>query len=219
MTKKANNNDVFKMLIKKYGVWGAIETIYSDVLYDYIKGVDTYAPVAREKLFDGDRLELQNRYLPSTFSLIAKSISFFADKVDFKDCNFVDWGSGKGKVLIGAAKFPFKKVKGVEFTEELHQIAEKNITRLKLSNTVYSYQGDAMNFNLEKDDQIFYFFNPFNGYILESCLQNIVRQKNDKPRYYIYVNPVDDEMFCKYFTKVAEKIIQPGNISVMFYQD
>jgi len=65
---------VLKLALRKNGLIGFIKMLWSDVLYDYRYGVDTYSPIAREDLFDGKRLKLQNRYIPSTFAIIEHTI-------------------------------------------------------------------------------------------------------------------------------------------------
>ena len=44
------------------------------------------------------------------------------------DFTFIDLGSGKGRVLLMASDYPFKKIIGVEFMPELHRAAQENIT-------------------------------------------------------------------------------------------
>ncbi len=44
---------------------------------------------------------------------------------------FVDIGSGKGRVLIAAAEHPFLQVAGVEYSKELHEAALNNIRSAK----------------------------------------------------------------------------------------
>ncbi len=48
-------------------------------------------------------------------------------QIPFADFTFVDLGSGKGRVLLMASEYSFKKIIGVEFSEELNQTAQKNI--------------------------------------------------------------------------------------------
>ena len=43
--------------------------------------------------------------------------------------DFIDFGSGKGRVLLVASHYPFRQVIGVEFSPELHEIAQENIRR------------------------------------------------------------------------------------------
>ena len=40
---------------------------------------------------------------------------------------FVDFGSGKGAVLLYASEYPFKEVVGLEFSPELNEVAERNL--------------------------------------------------------------------------------------------
>ena len=47
-----------------------------------------------------------------------------------RDFTFIDLGCGKGRVLLMASDYPFKKIIGVEFMPELHRAAQKNIARL-----------------------------------------------------------------------------------------
>src|SRR5882724_11277495 len=42
--------------------------------------------------------------------------------------SFLDVGAGKGRALLLAAELPFRKVIGVELSEDLARVAQKNIT-------------------------------------------------------------------------------------------
>ena len=46
---------------------------------------------------------------------------------DLSQFSFVDFGSGRGRVLLAAAEKPFQLVRGVEFCKRLHGEAERNI--------------------------------------------------------------------------------------------
>ena len=48
---------------------------------------------------------------------------------DFSQFTFIDIGSGKGRVLLMAADYPFSRVIGVELLPALHRIAEQNIDK------------------------------------------------------------------------------------------
>ena len=50
------------------------------------------------------------------------------------DFNFVDLGSGKGKVIILAHKMGFKKILGVEISTKLNEICKNNLKKLGLNN-------------------------------------------------------------------------------------
>lgn len=98
---------------------------------------------------------------------------------------FVDYGSGKGGVLVVAAKYPFRKVIGVEFSAQLHGIAEKNVSnaipgvRCKDIELVLA---DATQWALPHDCTVLYFYNPFHGRILAKVIENIRRSITEAPR-------------------------------------
>lgn len=57
-------------VIYKYGLVGTAKVFWSDVLFGYRNGIDTFSPVAKETLFEDDRLDVHNKYIPSPFSVI-----------------------------------------------------------------------------------------------------------------------------------------------------
>ena len=73
------------------------------------------------------------RYDPSSPELVRTQLANL--KIGFERFTFIDFGSGKGRVLMLAAGFPFKEMIGVEFSRELHEIAVKNIARFPRSET------------------------------------------------------------------------------------
>ncbi|MBZ5489392.1 MAG: class I SAM-dependent methyltransferase [Acidobacteriia bacterium] len=46
-----------------------------------------------------------------------------------QDFTFIDLGSGKGRALLMAAQYGFKRIIGVEFMPELHRVAQENIRK------------------------------------------------------------------------------------------
>jgi hypothetical protein len=46
-----------------------------------------------------------------------------------QDFTFIDLGSGKGRVLLMASDYPFKRIIGVEFMPELQRVAQENIRK------------------------------------------------------------------------------------------
>src|SRR5262249_52749552 len=47
-----------------------------------------------------------------------------------EDYNFVDLGSGMGRVVLMAAESPFARIVGVEFSLKLHETAKTNVSRI-----------------------------------------------------------------------------------------
>jgi len=49
--------------------------------------------------------------------------------IRFEDFIFIDLGSGKGRSLMLASDYPFRRIVGVEYLPELHRSAELNLGR------------------------------------------------------------------------------------------
>lgn len=96
-----------------------------------------------------------------------------------RSATFVDFGSGKGRALLVASEFPFRGIVGVEFSSELHAIAEKNIRayrgRSQRCFHLTSIQVRAEDFVLPGGDLVLYFFNPFEQDVMEAVLGNALR--------------------------------------------
>ena len=96
-------------------------------------------------------------------------------EIDYGQYFFVDFGSGKGRTLLIASEFPFKQVLGLEFAEELHKIATKNISIYpnKICRSVHSIHQDVTNYKFPDENMVLYFYNPFDITILSKIVQNI----------------------------------------------
>ncbi len=98
---------------------------------------------------------------------------------------FIDFGSGMGRALVLAARAPFKKVIGIELSDDLNDIARKNISRamprLRCRN-IEVVSIDATEAEFPNDPTVMFFNNPFSGEILDRVLQNIRRSHSLNPR-------------------------------------
>ncbi|MDR1384609.1 MAG: class I SAM-dependent methyltransferase [Planctomycetaceae bacterium] len=88
--------------------------------------------------------------------------------------SFLDVGCGKGFVLTKAAALPYQRVAGIDLLSHLTQIAEKNLSILKLKNRIQVFTGDAAAFEYYGDYNHFFFFNPFDAEIMKPVLKKII---------------------------------------------
>jgi SAM-dependent methyltransferase len=108
---------------------------------------------------------------------------------------FVDLGAGKGKVVLLAARRPFRKVIGVEFSEELSARARTNVARYrpasKQTAKVEIVHSDAAEFSMPEGPLVLYMYNPFREPVLRQVLENLRRSLAQQPRpvLIVYVNP------------------------------
>ena len=101
-----------------------------------------------------------------------------------RDFTFIDLGSGKGRVLLMAADYPFKRIIGVEFMPELHRAAQENIAgyssdRQRLIESVCM---DARDFEFPPEPLVAYLFNPFSESTFAHVLEGLRRSVEQSPR-------------------------------------
>lgn len=107
---------------------------------------------------------------------------------------FVDFGSGKGRIVILAAAFPFRRIIGVEFSGQLHKTAEQNLAAIRPSlfcQDIELVQADATRWPIPADATVLFFFNPFEGEVLAQVFDNIRHSLRAAPRplTIVYVRP------------------------------
>lgn len=119
---------------------------------------------------------------------------------------FIDYGSGKGRVALLAAALGYRRVIGVEFARELHEIAQSNVSqfgkrRLWRNTEIQLVLGDAARFELPADKCVLFIYNSFPEAILREVLTRIAESYEAKPRdlYLVYLNP----RFLRPFADVA----------------
>lgn len=86
---------------------------------------------------------------------------------------FVDLGSGKGRVLIVAAMYPFKRIIGVEYSPELSVICRNNVQKLSMTEKCEVIVGDAADFKFPDGNLLVFLYNPFDSVILNRVLNNL----------------------------------------------
>jgi Histone methylation protein DOT1 len=171
------------------GVRWIIECVdeYRSRLYDWRHRVDTGGKKGLAELtVSSNNVTLGNSFQPTpprTVRVLLQQLP-----INYSEYVFIDFGSGKGGVLLVAAEFPFREVIGIEFAEELHLIAERNICQyrgLRLCPTVRSVHSDAVQFQFPPKPLVLYFFNPFHRLIMEQVLVNLMESHRMNPREFL----------------------------------
>jgi len=108
------------------------------------------------------------------------------DRAGLKDFTLIDLGSGKGRVLLMASDYPFKRIIGVEFMPELHRSAGKNIAGYsndrQLCRQIETLCMDARDFQFPEGPLVLYLFNPFSESTFAQVLENLRRSVEQSPR-------------------------------------
>jgi hypothetical protein len=116
--------------------------------------------------------------------------------IDHEHFSFVDFGSGKGRAILVASSFPFRKILGVEYSEQLIDIARHNLSRFpknaRRCEEIDLVCADAATCLIPKGPLVIFLYNPFGKAIMEKLVQNVRRSFQQDPRriVVVYFNPV-----------------------------
>jgi predicted RNA methylase len=159
------------------------------------------------------------RYGPSSEAFVVGVLRTL--KLDYRSFAFVDYGSGKGAVLLYASNFPFREIIGVEFSSELHDIASTNLQHFSRVATLASSQirsvcADATTFDVPLVPLVLYFLAPFGPPVLRAVLARIESSFRLAPRevYIIFGYPSyiwnSDAILAaqSFLTKVQDGVVE-----------
>ena len=169
--------------------------------FDRRYGTDTGGYLGPEDLVNGR----ENDALNHGYSAIAPSVfheacrrwreTLPAVSGRIEAYSFVDVGAGKGRALLLAAELPFRKVIGVELSEELARIAQNNVTRwsqvARPKAKIRVVQGDAAKFRWPRTPLLVYLYNPFACSLVAQMAENAAAAAESSSRLVdlLYVNP------------------------------
>ena len=147
---------------------------------------------------ESENLTHASIYQASNYYFVEKAFKYLKDeKVNY---GLVDFGCGKGRVLVVAAYYGFKNITGIDFSRNLVLEAEANIEKLQsffLKRFLMLFVMMLVNYKIEKDKNCFFFFNPFDEVIMLKVIKNILFSLKEYPKksLVIYINPLHKEMF------------------------
>ena len=171
---------------------------YGDIDFDWDYRVDTTSANVgwRDRLL-GMFLSPYQATEPALFHEMFQALA-----IDFSQFTFIDLGSGKGRTLLMAADYPFRRVIGVEVVPTLHAAAVKNIELYKSENrrcfAVESICADARQFVFPPEPTVLYLFNPLPPEGLAEVVANLEKSLDEHPRviYVVYHNPLLERIFA-----------------------
>jgi len=115
---------------------------------------------------------------------------------DFREFTFIDLGSGKGRTLLMASGYAFRRILGVELLPALNQIAQNNLAHYnnpcQKCFAMEAVCADATAFLFPPEPTVLFLFNPFPESGLRSVMANLVRSLLEHPRkvFVLYHNPL-----------------------------
>ena len=176
--------------------------------FDRIYGMDTSGHISAHRLDnkDSENWTLGNEYGPTPalwLDSIFESLGsiFESLEMDFSNYNFVDLGSGKGRVLLMAARFPFRNIIGVEYAADLHLAAINNLKMIEKvapkCKNITALHMDILDFEIPEEATVIYFWNSFQELLVHKLIDKIEQSLRRKFRdiFIIYVVPHHSDIF------------------------
>jgi hypothetical protein len=122
--------------------------------------------------------------------------------VDMSEYTFVDYGSGKGRAVLLAARAAFRRVIGVEFAVELHRIAQQNVRTgvdEQRRTDIELHCMDAGEFELPQTPLVLYLYHPFGPEVLKVVIMRVLASHACSPRpiLVLYLNPFHDQLWIE----------------------
>jgi hypothetical protein len=145
-------------------------------------------------------------------------------KIEFEDFTFVDFGSGKGRALLLASGYPFKRILGLEFSPELHRIAQQNIRSYRSSaqrcSSIQSLNVDFADYPLPPEASVLFFFHPCRIRVLALVMDRIQRSLLSSPRplFIAYVAPTPEQEHLFASAGFLEKLLDNGEFKFCLYR-
>ena len=174
---------------------------YGDADYDWDYRVNTTSGAVgwRDRLLG----QFHSAYQPTEpaafhdmLNALQQSASHDQTILNFRDFTFIDLGSGKGRTLLMASDYPFRRIVGVELLPSLHEIARLNLSQYKSDNqkcfSLESICADATAFPFPDEPLVIYLFNPFPETGMRRVFANRGKSLREHPRavYVLYHNPL-----------------------------
>lgn len=170
--------------------------------FDTMYGLDTGGivyPIQTE--VRGDNWISGNRYQgidPTSFVQVLSELP-----IDHERFTFIDFGSGKGRAVVLAMSFPFKKIIGIEYSEELTLTAQRNLlccpNSVRRCKEIEIVCGDATELPIPDGPLVLYLYNPFGRPVMEKVIHNVSTSFQLSPRrmVVIYFGPEHRDLWEK----------------------
>ena len=158
--------------------------------FDQAHGVDTSGLVPAKHLKTGSPSdEHVTAYYAVAPSILRSLVQHWRETVPAEPIGaytFVDIGAGKGRAMLVASEFPFRKVLGVELNPGLAVVARKNVTRWIEAHAadptaeriapIELLEQDALELELPQGPLLLFLFHPFEAPVLQELLGKIEAQ-------------------------------------------
>lgn len=187
---------------------------------EYINGIDIISTVRRNQVKGVGA----HGYYPTDFRIIYEA--FVGSGLFSKEDKILDFGCGKGASLIALYSCGYRKLGGIEYTENIYDTLISNMEKLNINYSKLSVGnesecdcfndasvccmfGNAAALTKHLDEyNVFFFFNPFSYELSKIVFQNIIDSLVRLPRQVkiCYSEPICHSFLLKsgHFRKIAD---------------
>jgi len=151
-----------------------LNVLVEDWWFDFYYRVDTSPQLQEQENRGWPKDRMNFHYLPIRPKCARRVLRSLPLK-DRGDYTFIDFGSGKGRMLLIAAANGFKKVRGIELRTELHEQARRNLYQLQRLDgcRADSVNLDAADYEFPNTKLVAFFYNPFGSEVMAKVLRNL----------------------------------------------
>lgn len=215
--------------VRRRGVTPSLRLLAREVWFDAWFGTETHAVLEGSQLGSleggGDnRVAIYHAINPVVFARAIEQLRALEPDAT-RLGSFVDFGSGKGRALILAARAGFRRVVGVEHSPVLHACCERNLQcasrRRSLPAEFEIHFGEATRFRVPDDSIAWFWFNPFDAESTRQVAGNLVASLVRRPRqaYLIYARPTHASLLqASGFSVTAEVRVGPRHVDALILQ-
>lgn len=164
--------------------WKVATSTAADLLFDWKYGTDTMRWVEQPVISTpSERKNHVGRYQATK----ERPLLQLLDRLQLpKETTFVDIGSGKGRVLLIASQYGFRRVRGIEFSGALCQLARANAAifsdRTRQQGVIEVIESDATQYRFRPEECVFFMYNPFDARTLTTVLESLRKSLELDPR-------------------------------------
>jgi len=165
--------------------------------FDIAHGTDTSGFVSTSKLKRSTPRKVRAQSLPYAGSQPSIVRAALAALPRLDAFTFVDLGCGKGRPLLVAAEFPFRRLVGVELSASLADTARANAALIAPGAPLEIVTGDAGLFALPEGDVVVFLYNPFGDEVIAKVAAAVeaALARARRTIFVVYYNPVFGHRF------------------------
>lgn len=203
--------------VRDLGWFRAVGDLVSELGFDWRYGIETWRPRGFwDRRVEGGVWEDLVQYQGANPRIVRKVLRKVSK--DPGGAVFVDYGCGKGRVLILAVEAGFRRLVGLEYVPELALICRSNLSQTARKagvSAVSIQQLDAAEYELPCEAVVAFLYNPFRGRTLRRVVGRLRNHACNHAVLVIYVNPEGLSEFTDAGFRVLDRWERRGRLEAV----